>query len=451
MTAAAINPGSANQPDRSRANHGNGVKLRSGVMKRGRTWSYVVRIKDPQTGVSRPRWVGGFATEDEAKAARNEARVMARRGEYIGRNQITVAAYLDEWIDTHSMEIKPRTLLDYRACIRLYITPHIGNMPIQAVRPSTITKLYRDLLASGGHGGKPLAVTTVIHLHAILRKAFRDAVIVDGLIGSNPVERAKRPRMPTREPGTVWTVAQLQAFLATAGQHRLFAFFHLAAYTGARRGELLNLRWTDVDLDAKKIAISGSTAVIGGERINGTTKSGRTRVIAIDDGTAAVLRQHRAGQAAEQTLAGDYWRGTSNGYVFTTGWGEPIYPDTVSSLMTKFIRAHNEPENRPRPKDQLPHARLHDLRHLHATTLLLSGVPVHVVAARLGHADPAITLRVYAHVIRAAEAAAADIFAQAVNTPKPTAAHHPGTVHSAAAAQQRVALLAKVLAKMPLP
>jgi integrase len=91
--------------------------------------------------------------------------------------------------------------------------------------------------------------------------------------------------------------------------------------------------------------------------------------------------------------------------VFTTGWGEPIYPDTVTSLMTKLIRAS---------KQLLPHARLHDLRHLHATTLLLSGVPVYVVAARLGHADPAITLRVYAHVIRCAEAAAADIFAQAV-------------------------------------
>ena len=76
--------------------------------------------------------------------------------------------------------------------------------------------------------------------------------------------------------------------------------------------------------------------------------------------------------------------------MFTTGWGEPIYPDTVTSLMTKLIRADK----------QLPHARLHDLRHLHATTLLLSGVPVHVVAARLGHADPAITLRVYAHVIQ---------------------------------------------------
>jgi integrase len=98
--------------------------------------------------------------------------------------------------------------------------------------------------------------------------------------------------------------------------------------------------------------------------------------------------------------------------VFTTGWGEPIYPDTVTSLMTKLIRANT----------QLPHARLHDLRHLHATTLPLSGVPVHVVAARLGHADPAITLRVYAHVIRSAEAAAADIFAHAVKAAQAEAA-----------------------------
>ena len=156
--------------------------------------------------------------------------------------------------------------------------------------------------------------------------------------------------------------------------------------------------------------------MIGGERVNGTTKSGRTRVVSIDDETVTVLRQRNADQAAEQLQAGDSWRGTRDGHVFTTGWGEPIYPDTVTSLMTKLIRAHNEPDQGPRPKDQLPHARLPDLRHLHATTLLLSGVPVHVVAARLGHADPAITLRVYAHVIRGAEAAAADIFAHVVKS-----------------------------------
>jgi integrase len=394
----------------------NACKLRGGVVKRGRTWSYVIRVKDPETGVSKPRWVGGFATEQEAKAARDEGRVQARRGEYTERNRITVTAYLDDWLDSHAMEIKPRTLLDYRACIRLYVTPRIGHQPIQAVRPPTITKPYRDLLASGGRHGRPLAITTVTHLHAVLRKAFRDAVIVDGLIGSNPVERAKRPRTQAQEPGTVWTVAQLRAFLTTARQHRLFAFFHAAAYTGTRRGELLNLRWTDIDLDAKDITITGSTAVIAGQRVNGTTKSGRTRVISIDDETVAVLRQRKADQAAEQLRVGDSWRGTKDGYVFTTGWGEPIYPDTVTSLMSKLIRAHNEPGQGARPKDQLPRARLHDLRHLHATTLLLSGVPVHVVAARLGHADPAVTLRVSAHVIRSAEAAAADIFAQAVKT-----------------------------------
>lgn len=133
-----------------------------------------------------------------------------------------------------------------------YVGPHArpGRHP---------TKLYRDLLTSGGRDGKPLAVPTVTHLHAVLRKAFRDAVIVDELIASNPVERAKRPRVQAQEPGPVWAVAQLRAFLNTAKQHRLFAFFHVAAHTGARRGELLNLQWSAVDLDGKKITITGSS------------------------------------------------------------------------------------------------------------------------------------------------------------------------------------------------
>jgi integrase len=102
--------------------------------------------------------------------------------------------------------------------------------------------------------------------------------------------------------------------------------------------------------------------------------------------------------------------------VFATAWGEPIHPDTVSSLMTVLIKAHNDPEDGERPSDPLPHARLHDLRHIHATTLLLAGVPVHVVAARLGHADPSITLRVYAHVINDQLTEAADIFAHVISS-----------------------------------
>ncbi|MCW2916013.1 MAG: integrase family protein, partial [Actinomycetia bacterium] len=145
------------------------------------------------------------------------------------------------------------------------------------------------------------------------------------------------------------------------------------------------------------------------ERVEGTTKSGRSRAVSIDADTAAVLRAHRAQQKADRLALGEDWRGTGD-YVFTTAWGEPIYPSTPTSLMTKLVREHNA----KKPAEPLPAARLHDLRHIHATTLLVSGVAVHVVAARLGHADPAITLQVYAHVVGFQMAAVADIFAKAI-------------------------------------
>jgi integrase len=403
----AIPPVPADEPARRRDPRTNAARLRDGVMKRGQTWSYVIRVKDPETGINKPRWVGGFATEQAAKVARDHARVKAHHGQYIDRSTITVSAYLDDWIETHAVEIKPKTLQDYRHLINRHVRPHIGQLRLQAVTPARITKLYRDLLASGGQNGMGLSHRTVTYVHAVLRKAFRDAVLVEQLLPSNPIERAKRPRTTPAEPGTVWHPAQLAAFLATARGHRLFAFYHLAAYTGARRGELLNLRWRDIDLEAPELRITGSAAVIAGKRIEGTTKSGRSRTISLDADTVQVLRDHRERQAHDQLTAGPEWNGTDD-YVFRTVWGEPIHPDTVSSLMTTLIKAHNDKH----PGSPLPHARLHDLRHVHATTLLLAGTQVHVVAARLGHADPSITLRVYAHVISNQLAEAAGIFAR---------------------------------------
>jgi integrase len=148
-----------------------------------------------------------------------------------------------------------------------------------------------------------------------------------------------------------------------------------------------------------------------GPRVEGTTKGGRSRTISLDRDTVTVLKDHRRQQAEDRLAGGSAWTDTG-GLVFVTKWGEPLYPDTVTALMTKLINQHNKPLTPP--AKPLPHARLHDLRHLHATTLLLAGVPVHVVAARLGHADPAVTLRVYSHVLREHAAGVGDIFAQAV-------------------------------------
>lgn len=136
----------------------------------------------------------------------------------------------------------------------------------------------------------------------------------------------------------------------------------------------------DVDLDLGEVRITGSAAVIAGQRVEGTTKSGRSRTVSIDADTVQVLKEHRKRQAGERLRVGPEWRGTDD-YVFSTAWGDPIHPDTVSSLMTTLVNTHNDQQSEP-----LPHARLHDLRHVHATTLLLAGVPAHVVAA--GWATP---------------------------------------------------------------
>jgi integrase len=398
-------------------------KLRDGVIKRGTTWAYVVRVADPETGRTRPKWVSGFGTEAAAKAARDEARVAARRGTYVDRSAVTVHEYLAEWLEAHEASVKRGTIAGYRADVERYITPRIGGLRLQSLRPAMLSRFYRDLADHGGQDGGPLSASTVAHVHRTLRKALTDAVRVEQVLATNPAERAKLPRTRRGEPGTIWSAAQLAAFLDQAATHRLSAFFRLAAYTGARRGELLALRWPALDLDAAEVTLSGSTDVIDGERVDDTTKGGRSRVVSLDAGTVAAMREHRRRQLAERLRAGPLWVETD--LVFTTEDGAALYPDTLTALMRKLIDGYNHPAipgrgrghprtPLPRPASPLPPARLHDLRHVHATTLLLAGVPVHVVANRLGHADPSTTLRVYAHVLREQAAGAADVFAAAV-------------------------------------
>ena len=139
---------------------------------------------------------------------------------------------------------------------------------------------------------------TVDYVHAILRKAFNDAVRSEQLLVTNPAERAKRPRGGPRGLREVWTAEQLRTFLNAASHHRLFAFFRVAAYTAARRGEVSNLRLADIDWDAPALRIKGSVGIIAGERVEGTTKSGRERIVSLDAGTVDVLRALRRSQTA---------------------------------------------------------------------------------------------------------------------------------------------------------
>lgn len=380
--------------------------MRDGIVKRGATWTYIIREFDPATGGRKQRWVGGFATRAEAVRARDEARVAEHRGESVAASRVTLQMHLESWLER--ADVKPKTLSGYRYNVERYVIPRIGGLLLQEIRPATLTAFYAGLSRDGGRDGRPLGPSSVQGVHRTLRSALTSAVR-EQLLHSNPATNATLPPKPAvvaredREAAEIhaFSAQELQSFLAAAAEHRLSALFHLAAFTGARRGELLHLRWPDIDFDRGRVRIFGTRSVVDGEAIEGTPKSGRARTITIDPATVEVLRTLRTRQAEEEVAAGQLWIGA--GHLFTNPVGKPIHPDTPSGLMPKLCQAAG-----------LRHRRFHDLRHTHATILLTTGVPPHEVADRLGHRDATVTLQVYASVLHGRADALGDVFARAM-------------------------------------
>lgn len=374
--------------------------MKDGIIQRGATWSYVVRERDPQSGKSKPRWVGGFPTRKVAREARDAARHATHRGTYVAPRNLTVGEYLDQWIRSHEVELKPSTAKSYRDNIERYLRPRLGHERLQALSPSRLSVVFRDLYEAGGHGGKPLSPRTVEFARAVLRRALQDAVL-DRHLEVNPVVGTKRPRT-VKPKHTTWTGTQLRVFLEQLGDNRWSPLWELAAGTGMRRGELLALRWADLDLESGLARVERSVTQVSQDRIYGTPKNHERQEVTVDSHLVASLRSWRKTQLAERLAWGEAYRGDED-LVFTWEDGRPVLPDYVTRL---FAKASSDLE--------VPRLKLHELRHTHATLLLRAGVPVHVVAKRLGHKDPSVTLNVYADAIPDDDGRAVDTFTKAV-------------------------------------
>jgi integrase len=200
----------------------------------------------------------------------------------------------------------------------------------------------------------------------------------------------------------VWTPEQLRAFLARARHDRLYALWLLVATTGMRRAELAGLRWVDVDLDAARLSPRRPRVVVNYavHESEPKTRMGK-RSLALDPATLAALQEHQARQEQERAEVGHAWR--DSGLVFTRPDGAPIHPDLITDWFRRLAR-----------KAGLPAIRLHDVRHSYATAALAAGVPAKVVSERLGHANIAITLDVYSHVIPGMDAQAANAVASLI-------------------------------------
>lgn len=375
-------------------------KVKNGIVFTGKGWSYVLRVPDNKTGKTKPKWVGGFESERLAKIARDKARVSIANRDYATPGKLTVGEFLLSWIDNHEKRLKPTTAHKYRQLIRLYLIPQLGSVKITDLRPTHIENFYSHYTTNHGVNGQVLAPSTVAQCGAILKKALKYAVEVEGLMSFNPATRVPLPKGAGKS-NNPWSMDELNSFLDVASEHRLFFFFRLSAFTGARRGELLALRWSD--FDGKSILITKSRLEVAGvafEQLSTKGGSNGQRRVILDSETIDLFNSHRKRQLQERILIGEHWQ--DGDFVFTQENGLPLDPGTPSHLFGKMIK-----------KAGLRNIRLHDLRHLHATELLRLGEPLHVVAQRLGHRDAMVTATIYAHVSNEQDETASQKFANA--------------------------------------
>lgn len=377
--------------------------MRGSVIKRGGSWSVVVDMGRDGDGKRIRKWHSGYDTKRDAERARVEILSRVDRGAYVAPTRTSLGEFLiGEWLPAKRPTVKPTTMASYEMHVTKHIAPRIGGVPLVALNASHINALYAELLIDGrrnGQGG--LSSSTVRRIHATLHKALGDAVRW-GRIVRNPTDLADPPKEATPEM-SVWSPEQLRTFLDSVRSDRLYAAWLLAATTGMRRGELLGLRWIDVDLEACIVSINQIRTVARYEVLTLTPKTDKgKRTIALDPTTVHALRSYRVAQLEEKLLLGPGY-GNAGDLVFTNADGSAIHPERFSSWFRQLRR-----------KSGLPTIRLHDIRHSYVTALLGNGVALKVVSQRIGHSSPIVTMTIYQHVMPADDVAAAAIGARAV-------------------------------------
>jgi integrase len=337
------------------------------------------------------KYISFKGTKRDAEAELVRLMEIVRRGEHVDPAKLTLGEFLDRWEQGWAnLQVGPKTRERYVELIRLHVRPHIGALPLHKLQPVQLAELHGELLKKG------LSPRTVGHVHRVLHKALTVAVEWS-LLSRNPAAIAKPPRVQIREIEII-TVEQAQKILQCLRGRALYPIIALALATGMRRGELLALRWGDVDLDVGRIQVERSLEQTkAGLRFNEPkTKHGR-RSIKIPPSVIAELRTHWTEQQARRLRLG-LGRAGDGDLVFARWDGTVRSPNATTS---EWVRALAE--------NRLRTISLHALRHTHASQLIAAGMDPVAISRRLGHASPTITLNVYGHLFANSDDRAAEI------------------------------------------
>lgn len=343
---------------------------------------------DPETGKQIFKNVLG-KTQAEVKEKLKKALEQNQKIDFMRTGKYTVEQWMDEWFENVAkIKVRPSSHQTYRGYIDHHVAPNIGKIPLEKLSTMDLQKLYRKLMNKGRverieskDQPKGLSAKTVRNINQVISSAM-DFAVAQKIISENPCKAVSLPKVEHKEMQTI-PAEQLQAFLTEAKATGVYEMYYIELATGLRRGELLGLKWQDIDWKNGIIKVRRQVARVDGQIVEAPLKTKNSyRAVSISPQAIEVLREQK--------------RKTNDAYVFPSPNGGPISPDSVNNMLKRVLE-----------RAGIPKVRFHDLRHTFATIALQNGVDIKTVSGMLGHFSAGFTLDTYAHVTTSAQKEAA--------------------------------------------
>ena len=330
-----------------------------------------------------------FKLQSEAREWLHITNAQIRSGLTLAGAQTKLEEFLKQWLISYKSSVHPNILGDYEGIIRLHVIPVLGSIKLKDLRTDQIQALIN---AETEQGTSPRMVR---YIHSVLRRALNIAMKW-GLISRNPAPSVTLPKLKRKEMKTL-TDSQVRVFLSAAKGLRHETLFWMAVFTGLREGELLGLKWSDLDWGRKHQKVQRQLQRIRGQGMVFTepkTATGK-RMIVLSTATVAKLQEQFDHQQRERISARDTWQ--EYDLIFPSSHGTPMDPSNMYKDFKDTLRKAN-----------LPEIRFHDLRHTTATLMLQQGTHPKIVQEHLGHSDISLTLNTYSHVLPSMQEEAAE-------------------------------------------